>query len=208
MSVNTKSKKYSFKDLVLIFLRKYTGTQVGKIHYMRLNIDLERTKSMLTDFNLRVKELCYEDFLLGDKTVFNGKKLELVKNRLLDDNYKAYGIIENGKLIYSTWYSTKILGLPIQTKPIPLLSNEGLLEDSYCDPVARGRGLHSQMNHFRIFKLYESGKTRVLALVLDGNTPALRVQLKSGFEELGTFYCGRILGFNFHTLKKSKYDYR
>jgi hypothetical protein len=208
MRINEIMNKYSFKELPLIFLSKYFGTQIGKIHYLRLNTDIEKTKSMLSNFKLNVKELYYEDFLLGDKTVFKGKKLELVRNRLLDDNYKAYGIIENGKLIYSTWFSTKNLGLPIQTKPIPMLLNEGLLEDSYCDPIARGRGLHSQMNNFRILKLYKLGKTRVLALVTDGNTPAFKVQLKSGFEELGTFYCGRILGFNFLTLKKSKYDNR
>ena len=208
MNIIIKIKKYSFKDLLLIFLNKYLSTQVGKIHYLRLNTDIEKAKSMLLNFNLQVKELCYNDFLLGDKDVFMGKKLELIRNRLLDNNYKAYGIFENGKLIYSTWFSIRNLGLPIQAKPIPMLSSEGLLEDSHCDPIARGRGLHSQMNDFRILKLSELGKTRLLALVLDGNTPAFKVQLKSGFEDLGTFYCGRILGFNFHTLKKSKYDNR
>ena len=203
-----KIQNYSFKDLVLIFLRKLLGTQIGKIHYLRLNTDIEKTKSMLKDFNLNVKELCYEDFLLGDKAVFKGKKLKSIRSRLLDDNYKAYGVIENGKLIYSTWISTKNLGLPVQTKPIPMLPYEGLLEDSYCNPIARGKGMHSQMNQFRILKLYELGKSRVLALVLDGNIPAFKAQSKSGFEDLGTFYCGRILGFNFHTLKKTKYDNR
>ena len=208
MSIIEKIKKYSYRDLALIFLRKFLGTQVGKIHYLRLNTDIDRVKNMMTDFNLEVKELCYEDFLLGDKNVFKGKKLELIKNRLTDDNYKAYGIIEYGILVYSTWFSTKNVGLPIPTKPIPMLSKEGLLEDSYTDPIARGRGMHSQMNNYRLLKLYELGKTRVLVLVLHGNTPAFKVQFRSGFEDLGSFYCGTILGFNFHTLKKSKYDNR
>ncbi len=205
-SFSYKNKNYSFKDLILIFLSKYLGTQFGKMHYLRLNIDIERTKSVMSDFNLQVKELCYEDFLLGDKNIFKGKKLELIKNRIIEDGYKAYGIIENGKLIYSTWFSTKNLSLTIQTKTIPLLLNEGILEDSYTHPIARNRQLHSQMNIFRIMKLSELGKNRILALVLDGNMAAFKVQFKSGFEALGTFYCGRFLGFNFHTLKKSKYD--
>ena len=203
-----KNKNYSFKDLILIFLSKHLGTQFGKMHYMRLNIDIERTQSVMPDFNLQVKKLCYEDFLIGDKTVFKGKKLELIKNRLLDDNYKAYGIIENGKLIYSTWFSTKNLGLAVKTKPIPLLPNEGLLEDSYTHPIARKRGLHSQMNNFRIMKLSKLGKSRILAMVLDRNMPALKVQFKSGFEFLGTFYCGKILAINFHTINKKKFDNR
>ena len=130
----------------------------------------------------------------------------MVKKRLQDKNYKCYGIIENDRLIYSTWISLERLGLSVNTKSIYLLSNEGLLEDSYCDPIARGRGIHGKMNLYRIKKLYELGKTRVLAIVLDGNLPAMKVQLKCGFEELGTFYNGYFLGFKVNTLKKEKFD--
>lgn len=189
------------------FLRRILKTQIGKIHYLRLNIDIDKVNKALDGFDLPVKELTYEDFLKGDKSVFSGKKLDLVKNRLQDPYYKAYGIIENNRLIYSTWISLKQLGLTIKLKdPIVMASDEGLLEDSYCDPIARGRGLHGKMNNYRIKKLYELGKRRVIALVLDGNTPALKVQKKCGFEELGTFYCGYLFGQNYLTLKKSKYD--
>ena len=188
------------------FLRRILHISIGKLHYLRLNTDIDVVNKKLEGFNLPVKELTYEDFLKGDKTVFKGKKLELYRARLQDKNYRCYGIIENGKLIYSTWFSLERLGLPVVTKPIYLLPNEGLLEDSYCDPLARGRGLHSMMNYYRIKKLYELGKTRVLGMVLEGNTPAFKVQFKSGIEDLGTFYNGFFLGIKINTLKKEKFD--
>jgi len=195
--------EYLFKG----FLRRVLKIQIGKIHYLRLNIDIDKINKTLNGFDLPVKELTYEDFLKGDKTVFNGEKLDLIKARVEDPYYKAYGIIENGRLIYSTWISLKLLGLPIIMKnPIFMDDDEGLLEDSYCDPIARGRGLHGKMNNYRIKKLYELGKRRVIALVLDGNIPALKVQSKCGFEELGTFHCGYLFGRNYSTLKKSKFD--
>lgn len=195
-----------FKRAWSFLLRRVLHISIGKMHYLRLNTDIDVVNKKLEGFNLPVNELTYEDFLKGDKTVFYGKKLELIKNRLHDANYKCYGIIENGKLVYSTWISLERLGLSVNTHPIYLLPYEGLLEDSYCDPVARGRGLHGLMNYYRLKKLYELGKTTVLAMVLDGNTPAMKVQLKSGFEELGTFYNGYLFGIKINTLKKGKYD--
>ena len=196
-----------FSKLYHGFLRRVLKIQIGKIHYLRLNIDIDQVNKVLKDFDLPVRELTYGDFLKGDKAIFCGKKLELIKVRIEDPYYKAYGIIENGRLIYSTWISLKQLGLPINLKkPILMAEDEGLLEDSYCDPIARGRGLHGKMNNYRIKKLYELGKRQVIALVLDGNTPALKVQSRCGFEELGTFYCGYLFGRNYSSLKKSKFD--
>lgn len=200
------ANKYSIKKAWNFFLHRILHVSIGQIHYLRLKTDIDVVNKKLEGFSLPVKELTYEDFLKGDKTVFHGKKLELIKERLQDVNYKCYGIIENGRMIYSTWISLERLGLSVNTKPIYMLPNEGLLEDSYCDPIARGRGIHGLMNFYRIKKLYELGKTTVLAMVLDGNTPAMKVQLKSGFEELGTFYNGYFLGFKVNTLKKEKFD--
>lgn len=187
-------------------LRRVLHISIGKMHYLRLNTDIDVVNKKLEGFNLPVKELTYEDFLKGDKTVFHGKKLELIKNRLQDSNYKCYGIIENGKLVYSTWISLERMGFSVNTRPIYLLPNEGFLEDSYCNPVARGRGIHSMMNYFRLKKLYELGKNRVLGVVLDGNTISYKVQLKSGMEDLGTFYNGYLFGIKINTLKKEKFD--
>lgn len=207
MNVLKKFKKYGFSVAMNTVLRRYFGTQIGTIHYLRLNTDIVKLNKEMMNFDLDVKVLTYEDFLKGDKTVFTRVKLELIKNRLNDPNYIAYGIIENDRLIYSTWVSLKQLGLTIKlNKPILMEPNEGLLEDSYCDPIARGRGIHSKMNFYRIKKLYEMGKTRVLALVLEGNTPAFKVQYKSGFEDIGTFRCGKLFWRNYLTLKKNRFD--
>ena len=200
------AKKFSFKNAWGFFLHRILHTSIGRMHYLRLNTNIDVVNKKLEGFNLPIKELTYEDFLKGNKTTFNEKKLEVIKARLQDKNYKCYGIIENDVLIYSTWFSLERLGLSVNTKPIYLLPNEGLLEDSYCDPIARGRGLHSMMNFYRIKKLYELGRNRVLGMVLEGNTPAFKVQFKSGMEDLGTFYNGYLLGIKINTLKKEKFD--
>ena len=200
------ASKYSFKNAWGFFLHRILRISIGKMHYLRLNTDIDVVNQKLEGFNLPVKELTYEDFLKGNKTTFNEKKLDVIKARLQDKNYKCYGIIENNVLIYSTWFSLERLGLSVNTKPIYLLPNEGLLEDSYCDPIARGRGLHSMMNFYRIKKLYELGRNRVLGMVLEGNTPAFKVQFKSGMEDLGTFYNGYLFGIKINTLKKEKFD--
>lgn len=199
-------KGHSLGEAFRYFLSRYCATEWNKMHYLRLNINPNVIDEKLSGFDLNVMPLTLDMVLFGDKNVFRGEKLELYKKRFKDPNYHGYGIMENGKLIYSTWFSTENLGLPIITKKIPLMPNEGLLEDSYCAPSARGRGLHGKMNLYRLQKLHELGKDRILAIVLDGNTPAMKVQMKSGFEELGIFYLGRILGIKFCTLKKEQYD--
>lgn len=199
-------KGHTLGETVKYILSHYLATEWSKMHYLRLNINPEIIEEKLKGFDLTVLPLTLDMVLAGDTNVFKGEKLELYKKRLQDPYYHGYGIMEDGKLIYSTWFSTDNLGLPLITKRIPLLPNEGLLEDSYCAPEARGRGMHGKMNFYRLSKLHELGKDRVLAIVLDGNVPAMKVQLKSGFEELGVFFLGKIFGIKFCTLKKKQYD--
>lgn len=199
-------KGHTLGEAIKYFLSCYCATEWHKMHYLRLNTDINVINERLKGFNLDVLPLTLDMVLKGDNTVFKGAKLDLYKKRIQDPAYHGYGIMEDDKLVYSTWFSTDNLGLPIITKRIPLLPNEGLLEDSYCAPSARGRGLHGNMNFFRIKKLHELGKDRVLAIVLDGNVPAMKVQMRSGFEELGVFYLGKILGIKFCTLNKAKFD--
>ena len=199
-------KGHNLREIVRVIVSKFLKTEWNKMHYLRLNTNIDIVNNKLEGFDLDVQPLTLDMVLRGDKSVFCGGKLELYKKRLKDPAYHGYGIMDGGELIYSTWFSTENLGLPIITKKIPLMPNEGLLEDSYCAPSARGRGLHGKMNFFRIKELHELGKDRVLAIVMDGNTPAMKVQKKSGFENLGTFYLGRILGIKFCTLKKTNYD--
>lgn len=202
-----KIKKYGVSRSVSILLGKFLGIRIMKFHYLKLVIDYEKAKKGSEPISDDVIELEFNHFLTGDKNVFTDNKLELIKNRLNDDSYKAYGRIKNGVLVYSTWISMYKMGLPIKSNYF-LNQDEGLLEDSYCHPSERGKGLHSLMNFYRLMKLYELGKKICLAIVLDGNAPAYRVQMKSGFEAVGVFYAGIIFGIPFSTLNKKKYDNR
>lgn len=206
MSIVDKFKRRGLRGVWFFFCHRIIKTYLVKAHYLRLNIELSKIKELMKGFDLDVKELTYDDFLLGNPDEFKGAKMELYKQRFQVPTYKAYGIIENGRLIYSTWISYHRMGMSIETKPVYLAPNEGYLEDSYCDPIARGRGFHGKMNNFRIQKIYESGRNRVIAIVQEGNTPAFKVQFKSGLEEIGTFYHGYILGIRVNTLKKEKFD--
>ena len=206
MNKSAKIKKLGLRDIWGFFCHRIIRTYSVRAHYLRLNIDPAKVEDLMKDFDLNVKELTYEDFLLGDSSVFKGVKMDLYRQRFQEPTYKAYGIIENGRLIYSTWISLHRMGMSIETKPVYLNSNEGYLEDSYCDPIARGRGLHSKMNNYRIKKIYEAGKNRVIAIVQEGNTPAFKVQFHSGLEEIGSFHHGYFLGIKYNTLKKELFD--
>lgn len=198
-----KIKKLSIRNFINYLLFHLFKTRIMKFIYLSNEISIDEINQKLLDFDLDVKELCYDDFLLGDKSVFKKEKLDVIKKRCLDYSYKAYGLIENNELYYSTWISYKNLGLPIPTN-IKLNNSEALLEDSYCHPSFRGRGLHSKMNMYRLKKIYESGRTKAVAIVLNGNEPALKVQKKSGFEIDETFYAGYFFGLTFNTLRKDR----
>lgn len=202
-----KIGQYKLLDLLKIITRRLLKTYCYKMHYLALDIDIDDIRQRLSVIDLPVRELQYEDFLHGNPSFFTSSKLEGVKQRLTDGQHKAYGIIDDDKLIYSTWIGLEQLSLPVKSNH-KLAKNEGLLEDSYCDVSARGKGLHYQMNIFRVNELYKFGKNRVIAIVMSGNQPAFKVQYKTGFHECGTFYCGEIFGIAFSTLNKSKYENR
>lgn len=208
MKIFQKLKKYGLSQAIRYIGKVVFHTSIVKEHYLRLNINIDEINEKLSTFDLNVKKLKLEDFYFADPNIFTPDKLDLYKKRFQDDSYQAYGIIENDRLVYSTWISLKRMGMPIEIKPIYLNENEGYLEDSYCDPIARGRGIHGKMNYYRIKKIYEAGKNQVIAIVQHGNKPAFKVQFKTGFEEIGTFYQGKIFGIKFNTLNKKKYDIR
>lgn len=201
-----KVKKYGIRAALRYICERVFRTQIVKAHYLRLVIDIDKVNELLKNFNLPVVELTYEDFKKGNPNVFKGAKMELYKERCQDETYKAYGIFDGERLVYSTWISYHRLGMSYGKQKIYLSPNEGYLEDSYCDPIARGRGFHGAMNNYRIKKIFESGRDTVIAIVQDGNIPALKVQAKSGLKEVGCFYHGYIFGKQFNTLKKNKMD--
>lgn len=186
----------STKELFCIFLSKCLKTRIDEYNYLALDID--KYENYIFPDIPNVRELRFEDFLKGDRKVFFGKKLDIIKERLSNNNYKAYGIVKNDILIYSTWISVGKLTMP-NGQQFHLKDSQGLLEDSYCAPDARGKGLHSKMNLFRINMFKKLGIKEVVAIVLDGNTPALKVQMKSKFDHKFNFKSGYILGIPFTT---------
>ncbi|MEI7663502.1 MAG: hypothetical protein WCK34_14940 [Bacteroidota bacterium] len=171
---------------------------------MKSTIEYEFLQQEVRNIDLNIRELTYDDFLLGDKNIFHGKKMEVIKQRFADPTYKGYGIVEDGLLIYSAWISMKKLGLPVKSNYL-LESNEGYLEDDYCHPSFRGRGIHGKVNLYRLARLYEFGKTQCIVIILDGNTPAIKAQIKLGAQDLGCFYAGKVFGIPFVALNKKKY---
>lgn len=207
MKTISKIKQYGFVNTVKIVLEKFFKTRVLKLHYLKIQIDSQRVKDELKTLSFDIKELNYNDFLLGDETVFYGEKLNLIRERFQDNSYTCYGVVINNLLVFSGWISSESLGLPMNLK-MPLKDDEGLLEDVYCHPNSRGQGMYSKMLFYYLLKLNEMGKKSVIAIVLDGNAIAYKVKRKAGFNDLGIFYMGEIFGVPFKILNKKKYDSR
>jgi len=200
-----KIKKYGASGIIKAVLKKLFKTEFMKFNYLKINLDYNSIQDKLKNFDLNVKELTYEDFLLGDKNEFFGEKLTVIKKRFNDPTYKCYGVVENDVLIYSAWISLQKLGLPVKSN-ILLSPNQGYFEDDYCHPSYRGQGIHGKMNNYRLLKLHEFGKTECIIVIINTNIPAIKTQINSGARNLGSFVAGKIMGNPFVFLNKKKYD--
>jgi hypothetical protein len=186
MSLKEKFKQYGFKNALkrtAKFLLRKLGIQYESFLFFVNNIDIDEIQQKMQKYDYTdVKELTLDDFNKGDPSVFNDKKMDLIKFRFESGKYWAYGIFNKDKLVYSCWITTHEISFPDKyNKSITLNSNEGFLVDAYCHPTFRGKGLHSKMNLFRLSQLHKMGKDKNIVLVLSENTPAVKSQLKSGF---------------------------
>ena len=196
----------SIKALLLGGLRRYFHITIYKFHYLAKVIDKKEVEKQIQTASIPATELLFEDFLKGDKDVFDEQKLALYKGRFAGGNYKAYGIIVDGHLVYSSWVSFEKVGMPIETKSVLLNQREGYFEDDYCSKEYRGQGIHTRMIWFRLNELIKHGKNVAIITIMDGNLPAIKPAIKCGFKDMGCFYCGKIFGKKFNTLKKEKYS--
>lgn len=162
-------------------LLRRIGIVTESYYLLKYTIDKQFVESKMQQYDYS----CVKPFELEDLkflTDFDSMKIEILKKRLLSDEYSGFVIWQDEKMAYITWVSWSKMNYPsIFNLQHPLKTNEALLEDSYCHPDYRGRGFHSMMNLFRINEIRKKGKTVVLALVLKENKPALKVQFKSGF---------------------------
>jgi hypothetical protein len=135
------------------------------------------------------------------------EKKELFKERFISKSHSCYGILDDNIVVYFTWISWNYMNYPsIFNKRELLKDNEALLEDSFCNPNYRGKGYHFKMNLYRLKRIQEAGKGSVLVLVLKENTPALKVQKKSGFrivKKISFFKMGK-----WTKITEKKYDDR
>jgi len=146
---------------------------------------------ILTD-TFEVKEIKNTNIQNYDFSLFKNKYDRFVE-RLNNPSYKCYVVLKNNLCVYITWISLKEFVMPRYVKnAVMLADNEGFLFDSICSNEYRGLGLHSFMNLYRLERLWELGKSKALVLVLEGNTPAIKVQERSGMfskRVLKTFNC-------------------
>lgn len=183
MSIKESLKQYGLSSIPRFFkfiLRRF-GIVVETFYLLSYIIDKStiNEKYRTYDFS-EVRELTNADtFLLN----FIGKeKLKLFQERFNSENYSCFSIIKNDKVAYLTWISWRDMNYPtLFNKQEKLDGKQALLEDSYCDPDYRGKGLHSKMNIFRLKKIIERGRFEALVMVLKENKPAIKVQIKSGF---------------------------
>ncbi|WP_339755315.1 hypothetical protein [uncultured Winogradskyella sp.] len=182
-------RQYAFIRIVKILFRKF-GFIYESFYLLNYTIDKDYVSKIYSSYDyLDVMELKKSDVSRLD--FIDIKKKKLFTERLNSNNYSCFICIDKERIVYFTWISWKYLNYPIIfDKKDKLVSNQALLEDSYCHPDYRGKGFHSKMNSFRLHEIAKRGKTNVLVLVLKENKPALKVQFKNGFKiiEKITFY--------------------
>lgn len=183
MSIRDTYKQYGrriFPRLVKSVLRRL-GIQYETFYLLEWEVNTEELSRKMEGYDFSdIQELTIDDLKASGS--FSEQKKSLFQVRLKSKEYSCYGIKQEDEIVYSTWISWSTMGYPSYfNKNEKLQQNEALLEDSFCHPTQRGKGLHSKMNLFRMQTINKKGRSKVLALVLKENTPALNVQLKSGF---------------------------
>lgn len=172
---------YIFSRIVKNILRKI-GFTLETYYLLFYEFDKKSSQDLFNSIDYSsVKILEIND--LKHLHHFSQEKKELLKQRLLTSDYSGYALWKDEKIIYVTWISWSKMNYPSHFNlQYELNINEALLEDSFCHPDFRGRGLHFMMNNFRMYEIFKKNKTTVLALVLKENIPALKVQIKCGFQ--------------------------
>lgn len=202
--IREKINLYGWRIALLVsvkaFMRKFFAFTWDKYCLMvRETDDLP-----LLDFGkFQVRDLSISDYEneLWEPSFLNEEKKKLYVKRFANPNAKAYGVIVDGELAYSTWilYGEVIIQNRFR---YPLSNKVALLLDSYTHPKYRGMGLHNYMNVWRLYKMKEKGVEKVFGVVLSYNRPAIKTQTKSGLRVVDRFY---IFGFGnkkWCTLKK------
>jgi len=169
-----------FNHLIKSALRRF-GLIYETLLVFEKHLNYEDINNRLSKIDIsNVKRLTLADFEFLSE--LNQTRKELYKKRIEDGSYIVFGIFNNNKLVYYSWVSLINIGLPFGFEnKIKLDKNQALLEGAFCDPNYRGLGYHSKVNLVRQKAILDTGRTKAKVLVIKGNTPAIKVQLKSDF---------------------------
>lgn len=153
--------------------------------YYVLYRELEKPiESFDTSEKIEVKEINYKDFEQSEfYNLYPRNKRDLYKGRFSSDDYQAFGVRINSKLVYMTWIATDFIEIKRIHFEQKLKKGEGILVDSYALPEARRLGIHKFMNGYRLQKLRDKGVKKVYAAVVAENKPALTTQIRHGFTQ-------------------------
>ena len=185
-------------------LLRFIGVSMESFYLLEHEIDKLEVEAKMKNYDYSdVKEFFYSD--LKDSNLFDMKKKQIFKQRFNSRDYSCFGIKSENEICYLTWISWNYMNYPsILNIQETLQKNEALLEDSFCDSKYRGRGYHSKMNLFRLNVMLVKDIKTAIVLVLKENTPALRVQVKSGFKIKEVIKYYNIL--NKSRIKRIKYN--
>ena len=183
---------------------RYLGVNLESFYLLEYKIDKLEVEAKMKKYNYSdVQEFFYID--IKGSNLFDKNKKQLFKQRFESKDYSCFGIKSENEICYLTWISWKFMNYPsIFNIQETLQENEALLEDSFCDSKYRGRGYHSKMNLFRLNVILGKDIKTAIVLILKENTPALKVQVKSGFKIKEVIKYYHIL--NKSRIKRMKYN--
>jgi len=132
---------------------------------------------------VEIADLSYQDLEESQFfDLFPPMKKEIIRKRFFSPDYQPFGAKIHGRLVYITWIANNDLRIEAIRFHQKLAKGESVLVDSFAHPDARGLGLHTLMNGYRLNKLRQKAVKKVYAAVLAENRPALRTQLRYGFK--------------------------
>lgn len=197
--------RYSFKTML-----SKIGVLYGTHNYLVCSINRVSIEELWKARYIHgVKQLSFEDFLLGDRNIFTTEKLDVIKKRYKKGGYTAYGLILNNKLVYSCWVADHEIEIQSKSPFRELALEESLLLDTYCSPNYRGRGIQKAFVAYCLLQISKNEKKhRVIVTTIVENKPSTLSYINSGFRIIfryKTFSIGHFSwnNFNKHFLKAS-----
>lgn len=197
-------KRYGIKGTFLKFIFK--SFSLFGIDYDRFICLVFFTKEN-TEMNIKKIDQCIElneecFVKYGDKDWFSQKKLEDIRHAYSIPGNKAFGIIQNDRLICYAWLSLQFWGGDITRK---LQSQDAYFWDDYVHPSYRGQKLHTVLINTRLHYLQKLGKERVFTVVSIYNQASYKGFNRLGFIKWQTYFVLK-LKWNNRTINSFRYE--